>query len=79
MDSIQSNKHPELFRFIFGLGTDLPVIGDWNGDSIDDVGVRRSERFLLDANGSRTWDGTDGGDLSFRFGLSTDIPVAGKW
>ena len=66
----------------FGVSTDLPVAGDWNGDGIDDVGVWRpgTRRFLLDSNASNTWDGATGGDtLTGAFGLSTDIPVTGRW
>jgi hypothetical protein len=63
--------------FGFGAPTDLPVIGDWNGDGVDDLGVRRSNLFFLDLNGNRVWDpGTDG---IFAFGISSDIPVVGDW
>jgi len=60
----------------FGMSTDIPVTGDWNGDGVGDVGVRRSNRFYLDLNGNDVWDA---GDISFTFGLSTDIPVVGDW
>jgi len=66
----------------FGLNTDLPVTGDWNGDGKDEIGVWRpsTRRFLLDTNGNDTWDTDAGGDtLTGRFGLSTDIPVTGDW
>ena len=66
----------------FGLSTDLPVTGDWNGDGTDEIGVWRPSirRFLLDSNASNTWDGTVGGDtLTAVFGLSTDLPVTGRW
>jgi hypothetical protein len=66
----------------FGLSTDLPVIGDWNGDGKDDIGVWRpsTARFLLDSNGNNTWGGVAGGDtLTASFGLSSDLPVIGDW
>ncbi len=38
----------------FGVSTDLPVTGDWNGDGKDEIGVWRpsTRKFLLDSNGS---------------------------
>ena len=63
----------------FGSATDLPVIGDWNGDGADDIGVWRpdSSTFFLDANGNDTWDSST--DRVAPFGLSTDLPVVGDW
>ena len=31
-------------RFEFGKAGDLPVVGDWDGDGKDDVGLYRSQR-----------------------------------
>lgn len=66
----------------FGLETDLPVIGDWDGDGTDDVGVWRpsTRRFMLDGNGNGRWDGAAGGDiLTSAFGVENDLPVTGDW
>ncbi|MFY9975257.1 MAG: hypothetical protein WAK53_13435 [Chromatiaceae bacterium] len=66
----------------FGVSTDIPVRGDWSGNGVDTVGVRRgSDRtFYLDANGNGAWDGPVGGDLMIGpFGIATDIPVMGDW
>ncbi|MFY9975256.1 MAG: hypothetical protein WAK53_13430 [Chromatiaceae bacterium] len=65
----------------FGIWTDAPVGGDWNGDGVDTVGVwRASDRtFYLDANGNGLWDGLAGGDLATTFGAWTDRPVTGQW
>ena len=56
----------------FGLSTDKPVTGDWNGDGMGDVGGFRpsTQQFRL-KNGSVTTVVT--------FGLSTDKPVTGDW
>ncbi len=64
----------------FGIRSDVPVAGDWNGDGTDDIGVWRPStgRFYLDADGSRTW--TAGIDvITDPFGVPSDIPVAGDW
>ncbi len=60
----------------FGAVNDQPVIGDWNGDGIDDIGVRRGYIFLLDKNGNRQWDG---GDVRSFYGATTDQGVSGDW
>ncbi len=64
----------------FGAPNDYPVVGDWNGDGVDDVGVWRPStgRFYLDVDGSFTW--TRGVDvITDAFGIPGDIPVAGDW
>jgi hypothetical protein len=56
----------------WGVSTDIPVSGDWNGDGVDDVGVFRNSthRFHL-KNGTA--------DTIVSWGVSTDIPVSGDW
>ena len=64
----------------FGIPSDYPVAGDWNGDGFDDIGVWRPStgRFYLDADGSFTW--TSGVDaITEPFGVATDRPVVGHW
>ncbi|MBE0598416.1 MAG: thrombospondin type 3 repeat-containing protein [Desulfuromonadales bacterium] len=65
----------------FGLGTDIPVVGDWNGDGKSDFGVFRNISGLgwwyFDSNGNRSWD--PGVDQALQFGLGSDIPVVGDW
>jgi len=65
--------------FTFGNAGDKPVVGDWDGDGDDDVGVVRNGTWYLDQNGNRAWNGTEGGDARFNFGSPTDIPLAGRW
>jgi hypothetical protein len=64
--------------FQFGLTGDIPVIGDWNGDGKDDIGIFRQSNGLwsLDSNGNSAWDVSDKG---LSWGLPGDIPVIGDW
>jgi hypothetical protein len=73
--------------FTFGLATDRIVVGDWNGDGKDEVGVFRNAVsynaadagdaiFSLDTNDDHTFDA---GDQVFVFGLITDGLIVGDW
>ena len=60
----------------FGLGTDVPVLGDWDGDGIDDLGVydQATGTFALWLEaGGVTWVGT------VQWGQAGDLPVTGDW
>ncbi|MDD1683156.1 MAG: PKD domain-containing protein [Methanoregula sp.] len=56
----------------WGLSTDTPVTGDWNGDGLWDVGVFRNatHTFYL-KNGTKT--------TAVNWGLKSDQPVTGRW
>lgn len=58
----------------YGLPDDQPIMGDWNGDGVDTVGVYRNGMFYLrNSNSSGT------AELAFAFGSPGDLPVAGDW
>ncbi len=67
----------------FGQFGDLPVVGDWNGDGIDTVGVYRI------INGSGNWLLSNSPNVNgttpvvnipvFAFGLPGQLPVVGDW
>lgn len=58
----------------FGAPGDLPIVGDWNGDGIDTVGVvRQGQWFLRNSNSSGF------ADLQFFYGTPTDLPITGDW
>jgi hypothetical protein len=63
--------------------TALPVIGDWDGDAADDLGLYNAECFYLDTTGNGVWDGVAGGDTFRDFGINairnTAQPVIGDW
>jgi probable HAF family extracellular repeat protein len=65
-----------------GLGldpTDIPVVGDWNGDGRSKVGIfRQGFLWLLDYDGNGTYDGNL--DRAYEFGgIAGDKPVVGDW
>ncbi len=58
--------------FEAGSATALPVVGDWNGDGLDEVGLFEDGNWLLFQH-----DGTEVGE--FQLGRSGDVPVVGDW
>ncbi len=64
----------------FGTVGDIPVVGDWNGDGWDEIGVWRPStgHWMLDLDGNGRWDGPPS-DIEFTYGQSTDRPVTGVW
>ncbi len=59
---------------VFARAGGVALVGDWDGDGIDDVGVWRDGLFLLDTDGR-------GGraEVSFAYGRASDVPVVGDW
>jgi len=62
----------------FGLPGDIPVVGDWDGDGYDNVGIVRAG-----ANGMLNWYLDTNGDLNpeivIAYGLRGDKVVVGDW
>ena len=58
----------------FGNPGDVPVIGDWDGDGLDGLGVFRNGAWYL-----RNSLSTGGANMSFSFGDPGDVPVVGDW
>jgi hypothetical protein len=61
---------------LFGLSTDIPVTGDWDGSGHTKIGVYHKGTWYLDTNGDGMFDA---GDTVYQFGLPGDIPVTGDW
>jgi hypothetical protein len=65
---------------LFGLKGDVAIVGDWNGDGKDDMGVVRNNV----SRGGLDWyldlDGNGGNEeLSLWFGLPGHQVAAGRW
>jgi hypothetical protein len=60
---------------------DLPLVGDWNGDSIDQLGLFRPStgQWFIDRSGNREWDGCRRDYCINSFGSAGDLPVSGDW
>ncbi len=52
------------------------IVGDWNGDGKDYLGIFEDGRWLLDRNGDGKWDYQD---LMADMGSSGDQPICGDW
>ena len=62
--------------FQFGVPTDIPIAGDWNGDGIRSIGVFRDGKWHFDMDGDGKWSKRD---KLARFGEKGDLPVAGDF
>lgn len=67
--------------FQFGVGSAIPVAGDFNGDGLDEIGVFDNGTWYIDMNNNFQWNGTAGGDAQWSFGQAGDVPVVSpsKW
>gem|GEM_PF-750451 len=63
------------YSFDWGVSTDIPVAGDWDGDGNDEAGLFRPSTSTWYFN----YDNAGSSEYSFDWGLSTDIPVVGDW
>ncbi len=64
------------WRSRFGIDGDRPIVGDWNDDGFDEIGVHRGNVFYLDTSGDGAWGA---GDMAYRFGNPGDTPIVGDW
>ncbi len=63
--------------------TAMSVVGDWDGDGADDIGLYNDGKFYLDTTGNGKWDKVSGGDTFYDFGINsireTAKPFIGDW
>ena len=60
--------------FEYGLTTDQPITGDWDGNRTHTPGVFRGGQWHL-----RNTNTSGAADISFVYGTSTDRPIVGDW
>lgn len=63
--------------FHFGTAGNYPVVGDWDGDGIQTIGVFQDGEWRLDEDGNGRWD--DEVDSRIQYGQKGDVPVVGDW
>jgi lysyl endopeptidase len=59
---------------IYGVPGDAPLVGDWDGDGIDTVGIYRNNEFYLRNNNT-----AGPADVSLIYGVPGDAPLVGDW
>ncbi len=62
----------------FGQPGDIPIVGDWDGDGDDTVGVYRNGTWIL-ARRNRAPKGEPIPVRTLQFGEPGDVPVVGDW
>ncbi len=60
--------------FGYGIAGDLPIVGNWDGDGVETVGIYRNGAFYL-----RNSNTAGNADQVFGYGIAGDLPVVGDW
>ena len=71
---IQGSGTTSVWAVQYGIPGDRPLMGDWNADGIDTVGVKRGNTYYV-----RNSNTAGPADIRFSYGRGTDIPVVGDW
>ena len=76
--AVGDGRWTEADVYVENLGApgDVPVVGDFNGDGIDDLGIFRAGMWRLDSDGDHELTAHD---KVFELGNATDIPIAGDF
>jgi serine-aspartate repeat-containing protein C/D/E len=74
--TVDENGVTVLREEVFGSENATPVVGDYNGDGVCDIGVFADGHWFLDLNGNGRWDASD---LWAHLGSDGDLPVTGDW
>jgi hypothetical protein len=71
-----SNGPADITVSFGGDASDLPVVGDWNGDGVDTIGIYRSSTGVMFLSNSNTAPSVAYNPV---FGNPGDTPFAGRW
>lgn len=63
-------------RYTFGFDNAVPIVGDWDGDGVESLGLFVEGQWFMDRNGDGVWDRED---LWAELGSKKDQPVVGDW
>jgi hypothetical protein len=74
----------DIFAFAYGGMSDVPVVGDWDGDGVTTIGVYRPPHSFLNDGDIGIWllrNTSDGGNphIIMDYGGTGDVPVVGDW
>jgi hypothetical protein len=58
----------------YGIPGDKPLVGDWDNNGTDTIGVYRGNTFYL-----RNSNSVGFADMVFSLGNPGDMPIAGDW
>ena len=72
----QGNRVEVGHEITLGDADSIPLVGDFDGDGIDEVAIFAAGQWFVDLNGNGVWDE---GDLWLRMGTALDRPVVGDW
>jgi len=65
-----------MHRYQFGTATDVPVVGDWNGDGSSLIGTFAAGIWKLDLDGDGRFSDMD---VTVRLGEPGDLPIVGDF
>ncbi|MBL8890554.1 MAG: hypothetical protein JNL67_11300 [Planctomycetaceae bacterium] len=72
----QGNYKKANISSAFGTLGGKPLVGDFNGDGLDQVAIFKDGYWFIDSNGNGSWDAED---MMIRMGNSDDQAVVGDW
>jgi serine-aspartate repeat-containing protein C/D/E len=71
-----AGKAEKVERFYFGSSNATPIVGDFNGDGRDEVGIFQDGQWFVDLTGDFHWDSDD---MWANLGEKGDQALVGDW